>query len=230
MRKGALISFCLSLSIVLTACGYTDPFAGKTVDEIIAMNPDTDAKIVQEYFQRLKTAEEKVRTLNPNTEADDLLAYYSELGLMRDYLGDKEGAIRAYKEGLEKFPGWGVGWNNVANVYQQTGDYSASEKARLKYIELPGGMDSVQAFTDLATLQAIDLKRLDKAEKTIEYGKQRLGEHPNFYFVLQQIYKRVGEDDKAKKAYDKYVELRDKPVVSDDSGEEVGTSTLLFNE
>ena len=110
----------------------------KTKDPaVLAINKDAfiykDEMGEEKYLEAVKRLEEVQNKLKADLSNTDL---WFEFGVIKNYLGDKEGAIFAWEKTLELGPYFLPVLNNLGDVYADYGkDYERAESFYLRFLQ-----------------------------------------------------------------------------------------------
>jgi tetratricopeptide (TPR) repeat protein len=85
-----------------------------------------------------------------NQDASDDISAYIDIGFYENELGDKDGAIAAYKAGIKMSPKNELMLSNLAHLYEDKKDYASAEKYYKQIIS--ANPKNARAITDLANL------------------------------------------------------------------------------
>lgn len=116
-----------------------------------------------------------------NEDPDDNASAYLDIGFYKNELGDKEGAIQAYRAGIEQYPRHEVMVSNLAHIYEDMKEYESAEKYYQKLLEV--NPRNVRGIIDFASLYRYYFD--DKQDAIVDMVEVRgLANNPNEFNLL----------------------------------------------
>lgn len=144
-----------------------------------------------EFLDYVSKAFDKIE----NKETSDDITAYIDIGFYKNELGDKEGAIAAYKAGLKVDPKNELMLSNLAHIYEDVKDYDNAEK--YYKILVDANPKNVRAITDLGNLYRFYFK--DKKADILNLIEVRgLSANPNDLNLLIFLANYYRYDETAK--------------------------------
>lgn len=116
-----------------------------------------------------------------NEDPDDDASAYLDIGFYKNELGDKEGAIAAYRAGIEQYPNHEVMLSNLAHIYEDMKEYESAEKYYQKLLEV--NPQNVRGIVDLGSLYRYYFDDKDNAIVDVVEVKG-LANNPNDFNLL----------------------------------------------
>lgn len=145
--------------------------------------------------------------LENSDEADDVSAYL-DIGFYKNELGDREGAIAAYKIGIEKYSRHEVMISNLAHIYEDAKEYNRAEIYYKKNIEI--NPKNVRIIIDLANLYRFYMpeKKGEILPLVEQKGLAQNQDEPNLMNYMAYYYRyELKNRDKALEYYHKLLAL-----------------------
>ncbi len=212
---GKTVKIAIALILVAAAGFFTYREFSKTVPQdadlealkasIIAEAKITKTDLTEEqrdkYLEQLKTAREAV--INANF---DTLQGINDVAILKQYLGDYEGAIDAWEYANIIRPQNSLSFSNLAALYHfELQEYDKAEKNYL--ISIANDPDDIPTIRNLFELYFYALKDNGKAEALLLDSIKNNPEAADLYSLTGSFYQQIGNKEKAIEYYQKHLEL-----------------------
>lgn len=159
----------------------------------------------QEFLKRVNEGYDHLE----NDESSDDQQAYLDIAFYKNELGDREGSVHAYLEGLKYYPTTELFLSNLAHVYENVKDYKNAELYYKKTFEL--NPNNVRIILDLAQLYRFYMpEREGEILPFVEVqGLRNNPNDPNLLIFLAEYYRyTVGNRGKAVEYYQKVIAVR----------------------
>jgi tetratricopeptide (TPR) repeat protein len=137
-----------------------------------------------------------------------------EVGEQMANLGRYQEAQTSFKEAVRIDPTFAEAYNSLGDSQSRNGEYQAA----LENFRKARSLDSknVRAVRGIGQ-SLVRLKQYDEALAELEKSVQDVPDDAQLYFLLSQVYTRVGSREKAAQAVEIFEKLRAKEVEKEDS-------------
>ncbi len=139
-------------------------------------------------------------------QTPDYLAGWLQLGILRKFIGDYDGAVEAWKYASVIRPKEPISYNNLGDIYgNYLHDPKQAEIYMKKAVELEPGAASV--YRNLHDLYYFSFKDKDKGMGVLLKGLEKLPTDTGLMVILAGDYLDKGDKINAKKYYDQALAL-----------------------
>jgi Flp pilus assembly protein TadD len=121
------------------------------------------------------------------------------LGMVRQQVGDDEGAVKAYEEVVERFPTADVAANNLAMLLVRRGADNPDNVARARALTERLAVSNQAAFLDTAGWVRYLSGNYDGAVSLLEKARDIADPTPERKYHLGMAYLKVGRADEGKR-------------------------------
>lgn len=138
-----------------------------------------------------------------NSDKSDDEAAYLDIGFYKNELGDSQGGIQAYEAGITRFPKDETMIANLAHLFEDTKDYTNSEKEFQYLINVDP--HNIRAYTDLADLYSlyIPAKKSLIPQLLVDNGLKYNPNEENLELYIADYYRANGDAAQAIAYYQK---------------------------
>ncbi|MDD5463777.1 MAG: tetratricopeptide repeat protein [Candidatus Moranbacteria bacterium] len=194
-RKYVKMILLVLVVAAIVAAGF---FAWPRIAEKLNKPKPAAENAIEQYKQDLKDLKKQAAT---SGSKEDLQAY----GIAQYATGDQTGAIETYKKQIEKEPNSIVAHSGLANALRDQKNFDGAIEEYKKVIEI--SPTDISAYVNLASVYQYQLKQMDKAVEVYKQGIEKNSKSDDLYVLLGLAYEQNGDNESAKAAYEKALEL-----------------------